>query len=374
MKVVYCAWGENVYEDTIVCLQQITDNLVIIHEKLSGYLEGVIASRLISEITSDVDIVFSWDFMPIISDVCSIKNIKYVSYVYDWPNLTLYKKEVFNSCNRIYLFDKDGVNKLCDMGVKEVFHLPLGVLTGKFSNLMQINQYKHEVSFVGNLYPKLEEILPVSNIPDYIVGYLAAMCDIQQKIYGYNFVEEVITDELVKNSYIVYPGFVVPQRVILAEKITRATTGLERRRLLEAAGSVSTVDLYTYITQEELKNVIKHNPIAYNTEMPKVFRESKINLNITLRSITSGIPLRVLDILNVGGFCLTNYQPEIAELFEDGKELVMFSSEDDMKTKILYYLEHDEEREEIARNGYEKVKRDFSLLDRLSYIINDSCA
>ena len=35
--------------------------------------------------------------------------------------------------------------------------------------------------------------------------------------------------------------------------------------------------------------------------MPEVFRKSKINLNITLRSIISGISLRVYDILGAGG-------------------------------------------------------------------------
>ena len=89
--------------------------------------------------------------------------------------------------------------------------------------------------------------------------------------------------------------------------------------------------------------------------MPKIFKLSKINLNITLRSIQSGIPLRIFDILGCGGFLLTNYQPEIAELFEDGIDLVMFTDKYDFIKKIRYYMQHNDERNTIAQNGCKKV-------------------
>ena len=38
-----------------------------------------------------------------------------------------------------------------------------------------------------------------------------------------------------------------------------------------------------------------------------MFANSKVNLNITLRNIKTGIPLRALDIMGAGGFLLTNY-------------------------------------------------------------------
>ena len=95
-----------------------------------------------------------------------------------------------------------------------------------------------------------------------------------------------------------------------------------------------------------------------------------INLNITSRTIESGIPQRVFDILACGGFCLTNYQPEIAELFEDGKELVMYTDIEDLLQKVEYYLIHEEERAQIAKAGYEKVRNCFSVKDRIAELIN----
>ncbi|MBC5712643.1 glycosyltransferase family 1 protein [Roseburia sp. BX1005] len=94
--------------------------------------------------------------------------------------------------------------------------------------------------------------------------------------------------------------------------------------------------------------------------MPCVFHLSKINLNISLRSITSGIPLRCLDILGTNGFPLTNYQPELAEFFIPDEDFVMYESEDDFLQKIEYYLSHEAERKEISYNGWKKVNQNFS--------------
>lgn len=66
-----------------------------------------------------------------------------------------------------------------------------------------------------------------------------------------------------------------------------------------------------------------------------------------------------------GGFCLTNYQPEIAENFEDGVDLVMFSGMADLLAKTSYYLEHEEERKAIAEHGNCKVREHFGLTQKV---------
>ena len=86
---------------------------------------------------------------------------------------------------------------------------------------------------------------------------------------------------------------------------------------------------------------------------------------MTSKTITSGIPQRIFDVLSCGGFCLTNYQPEVAEYFADGEELVMYTDMADLAEKVQYYLEHEEERKQIAKNGYRKVKEEFGLAERV---------
>ena len=100
--------------------------------------------------------------------------------------------------------------------------------------------------------------------------------------------------------------------------------------------------------------------LLYSEEMPKAFYVSKINLNITSRSIDSGIPQRVFDIMASGGFVLTNYQPELEEYFEIGKDLEVFHDLDELMEKVDYYLAHEEARIRIAMNGYRKVREKYS--------------
>ena len=108
----------------------------------------------------------------------------------------------------------------------------------------------------------------------------------------------------------------------------------------------------------------------YRKEMPVVFAGSKINLNITLRTILSGIPLRCMDIMGAGGFLLSNYQPELDEYFVNGQEMVMFESQDDLLGKIEYYLTHEKEREEIAMCGQAKIQNEFCYEKKLKEIFS----
>ena len=107
-------------------------------------------------------------------------------------------------------------------------------------------------------------------------------------------------------------------------------------------------------------NALNYGTVDYHTQMPLVFAGSKINLNISLRSIHSGIPLRVLDIMACGGFVLSNWQPELVEHFVNGVEIVTFDSLGECLDKIVYYLTHEEERKQIAAAGQRKVRELFS--------------
>ena len=73
--------------------------------------------------------------------------------------------------------------------------------------------------------------------------------------------------------------------------------------------------------------------------------------------------------MGAGGFLLTNYQIELGDFFENGKDLVYYESTDDMLQKADYYLNHEEERKAIAQSGYEKVKKYHSYEQRVEKIL-----
>ena len=116
--------------------------------------------------------------------------------------------------------------------------------------------------------------------------------------------------------------------------------------------------------------VHNHGPIDYYKEMPYVFVESKINLNITLRSIKTGIPLRALDIMGSGGFLLTNFQSKFLEYFTPDEDFVYYNDYNELMDKVDCYLIHEKERKEIALNGCEKVRIKHTYRQRIEEMMN----
>ncbi len=149
-------------------------------------------------------------------------------------------------------------------------------------------------------------------------------------------------------------------------------SSLERIRTLAELGKEFSVNLYTRSDITDLKNIpgiCCRGGVSTHSEMPRVFRYSKINLNITMRSIQSGLSQRIWDVLGCGGFLLTNYQSEIPEYFTIGEDLECYENLADLKEKITFYLAHDDIRYEIAQNGLKKTREQHTYIHRVLQIM-----
>lgn len=82
---------------------------------------------------------------------------------------------------------------------------------------------------------------------------------------------------------------------------------------------------------------------------------------------------RVYETLGRGGFMIHPYIEGMEQDFEDGKHLVFykFGDFDDLKAKIDYYLEHDDEREKIRLAGHEHVKANHTYNNRWGEILRE---
>lgn len=132
------------------------------------------------------------------------------------------------------------------------------------------------------------------------------------------------------------------EAVCLAWKIAN----IERVAVLNALAEEHAVAVYTdsQSADEALLHVERRPPVVTGKAAGLVFAGSRINLNISLKGMEGGTPLRIMDITAAGGFALASYCPETAELFEEDKEIVMFRSPEELMEKVDYYLRHDVER------------------------------
>ena len=325
------------------------------------------------------DLLFSINYWPLLSQLCQENHLPYVAWCYDAPlPIENIEETLGNTMNHIFCFDKVQVSNYQRQGFQTVFHLPLGVNAKRLSQIVpsapQCAHYMAEVSFVGKLYPSAADWI-LTHCDEYSKGYLHALLDIQKDIYGANIIDPALTELFVKH---VNDSFIWPEnsdkKAITAKHLSFAlaceTTRRERIILLSLCGKRYHTRLYSHDNSYQINSVQLCPPVNYWKEMPYVFAATKINLNMTLRSIQSGIPLRALDIMGCGGFLLSNYQEELGELFQDGDDMVMYESIPDAIEKINFYLEHETLREKIARNGRIKTLSEHDMKNKLTTLFS----
>lgn len=329
--------------------------------------------------------VFSINFYPAIAEICSIYGKPYLCWTVDSPVPELFSPSLCKPTNRVFLFDRAQFDAVNHFNPGCVFHLPLAAATNRFDaviksiNANDIKQYSSDISFVGSLYTEKDMLASkMTGLSEYSQGYINAISEAAMKVYGYYLVPSAISDTVINDiKNVMGPDFFnLPEPLAPTDKyiaseeyIGRHIAAIERTYTLNALAEHFNVDLYTRSDVSKLPKVNTKGGVRTLDEMPKVFNLSKINLNMTLRSIETGLPLRCFDIIGCGGFLMTNYQSELADMFEIGVEIEAYSSIEELIDKCDYYLTHEDERAEIARRGYEKVKNNYTYFHRMKAML-----
>ena len=386
MRVLFYRYGSICEPDILNAFEELGHSVTQITEEINNKeLSFGDSARLLRQslFSHPQDCVFTINFFPVISDICNILRIPYISWVVDSPVMELFTKSIQNPYNRVFLFDRQQYVELSPLNPHCIFHFPLAVnIKSKQSVIKNASakfrkKFQSDISFVGSLYTEKCPYDKVQKLPDYVEGYLNGIMAAQEKIYGCYFIEELLTDEIISefkrhlSDYYQSPfqNFLTDKITISQLYIGNKIAAIERVHMLRALSELFSVNLYTGSDTSSLPKIQNCGFAKTLTEMPVIFHESKINLNITSKAIRSGVPLRVFDILGCEGFIISNYQTELVELFEPGVEFEYYTSEEELVEKINFYLSHEKERKEIAHNGFEKVAKEFNYLKRLEELL-----
>lgn len=346
----------------------------ISHEERIGELGKLI-------LTHQTAFVFSINFFPYISEICERLKVLYVCLSVDCPVLELFSSSIKNKCNRIFLFDYIQYQRFFPENPDGIFYLPLGVNTDRWEKVLdEVTKedeirYRCQISFVGSIYKEKSPLLGLS-LDDYYRGIAEGIVESQLRVPEYSFLEETVPESLIdairrsdKSFYRLRDGFERTDAFVAANYyLGMQVSYLKRVRTLSELGKEFPIDLYTKSDVSELNSVSGircRGEVSTHQEMPKVFYFSKINLNITMHSIQSGLPQRIWDVLGCRGFLLTDYHSEIPEYFTIGKELECYEDISELKEKAAYYLVHEDNRREIADNGFRKVKERHTYIYRV---------
>ncbi len=387
MNILFYRYGSICEDDILKCFAESGHKCITIEDEIRDKsITGADSLRLVDEKLQQqsFDCVFTVNFYPSISDLCNIYHIRYICWVVDSPVLELFASSISNEWNRVFVFDRCQYEDIRSYNPGRIFHYPLAVDTSTKQAVIReavldkrAEKFAADISFVGSLYSEKDPMNSLTDAPQYLRGYLEGICEAQLKVYGYYFVEEMLSRGIiddfkshVKDYYTMKCENHLTDKVIIGQYyIGNHITSMERQRLIAHVSKDHATDVYTRSNTDPIKGANCKGGCQTLTEMPLVFYKSRINLNPTSKAIRSGVPLRVFDILACEGFMLSNYQTELCELFVPGEDFVYYESIEQVPEIAAYYLEHENERREIAHNGYTKVKEQNSYMVRLNGLL-----
>lgn len=330
----------------------------------------------------EVQYVISYDFSVSIAQGCFLADVPYIAWVYDAPQKELYTPFAFYPTNYIFVFDKLQQKRLWEIGIEKVFHMPLAILENKVRMKLQEaekGEQNADITLVGQLYKMENNLRAIECAEEEIRS------DMEREAQKFFFRWDKNTQfhaslpeicvryfsQVDQNTVLKKYPYITEQFYYEASVTARLLANRERVTALNRLAEKYRVHFYTRDKDtSQLNEKVRVFPaVHYDNEISQIYHNSKINLNITLHCIESGASQRIFDVMAAGGFLLSNYQPELEEMFVVGEEIVLFHSLQEMEDMAEYYLTHEEERKRIARKGQQKVLRYHDLHDRMEQVM-----
>lgn len=375
MKILY-VHTTSVIADFIDALRSIGYEVCVYGDRITEpFPDDSIISRLAAYVKAqNITHIMSIHLQGNVALAARQVGVKYICVIWDAPYYNLFSDYGRMDCCYFSLFDRKDYDRCRARRLPHVLYQPLSV-SGNFITRMRDTMaksggghyYWNEVCFVGGLYENNFYDSFMSHAPTVLHDYFIHIFEqaafrwdgidrvygttspeildyLKNKVEGFQFINffEIEDTELFESAYLI-----------------RKLANIERVGILNLLAESHSVTLYTNspTAKEVLSDVKIRPPVNPTDEAFEVFARSRINLNLTLKGIERGTPQRVFNICAAGGFALTSYCPETAELFEEDREIVMFRSPEELLEKTDYYLTHEEERKKIAETGYQKVLR-----------------
>jgi hypothetical protein len=118
-------------------------------------------------------------------------------------------------------------------------------------------------------------------------------------------------------------------------------------------------------------NLIYYGPVAADTGR-KFMEDCKILVNSMPSWGMDAGNERILSAMLRGALCITDPTDYLREEFVEDEEIVFYNPNDlsTLAEKVNYYLEHEDERLRIAKNGHKKVRARHTFINRAEEILD----
>jgi spore maturation protein CgeB len=323
------------------------------------------------------DYVLTINFNQYISEVCELLRIPYLAWVIDTPCYPIYDKAINHSHSFTFIYDASVARGLRQSGVRQVYHLPVAANLERIDQidcLSQDSSFGNDISFVANLTRTEYRTSMLPHLSPQTGQRCQRLIDLLDQPEGFLNLSAQLGEELIgtikqESSYPLVGDHYLSVAQKLAYLLGREHSWQERIDVIQQLEERFRVAVYgNNEWQAQVRSYVGH--ADHFAEMPGIFQRSKINLNIIRSFVESGLPMRVFDVLSCGGFLVSNDKDDLHKLFTDGKDLVIYRDTQDLIEICGYYLEHDEERRAIARQGRATLAQNHTFGQRMSDMLS----
>jgi spore maturation protein CgeB len=118
------------------------------------------------------------------------------------------------------------------------------------------------------------------------------------------------------------------------------------------------------------KGFVRRPEVNYYDELPQVYGATAINFNATSLQMKAAVNQRIFDAPAAGGFVLTDFREQLAELFEVGEEVACFGEAGEIPELVSFYLKHPQVREKMTAKARGRVLAEHTYRHRVAVMLD----
>lgn len=311
----------------------------------------------------------------VLMDLLKRLELPLASWFVDNPHLIIH---LYNKCvspwTTLFTWDEDNLPSLRAAGFEHVRYLPLATDPLRFKPVKGKGNpaWRAHLSFVGNsMVYKVGGRLKSGHFP---APLLKAFPKVSA---SFSNSEERGVASFLENDYPeIYQAYLAlednERKLAYETAITWQATRLYRndcvRRLLPFKPLIAGDRGWHAEFRHEAIQPRYMGELSYYSELPGFYCQSDINFNCTSKQMKGAVNQRVFDAPACGAFVLTDWRPQIANLFEPD-EMACYQDPDQIPELVSHYLANPQKRRKIASKARKRVLAKHKWEDRLQSLL-----
>ena len=274
----------------------------------------------------------------------------------------------------LFLWDKDYIEAVRQLGFEKVEYLPLGVDETLFkpinSEKNPLSPLATDVSFVGNsMVIKVRSVLTRNQIHGPLLDHFETVSAAFRQS-SHLIVREMMA-ELFPSLACELKKLPEPQALGYETGVTWQATGLYRLSLVEKLRPFNSLIVGDQGWSEILEDGVRlHRELNYYSDLPAFYNVSQISFNATSRQMKNGVNQRVFDVPACRRVVVTDWTQQLEQVMEPGKEVLAYHNGNEIPELVNHALKDEAFRKKIAEDGYRRVIKEHTYVHRLNRLID----